>query len=345
MSTSSTAMAVPHSLLNGVAAATAHRDRDELDRAVVALLLQFIEPQSITLLRVVADELVPRIEERVRMSRDGGPATQQIGMAAWRQYALGGDVVRCEGTGGLLATIFPIQGVSGVVGMLVIESTTPLADRIIELVRGVLGIVRNHLALLDYGEQDSLTGLLNRKRFDGHFEKLRQRMSSGEGNEAAAVAAGSDPQPREPSWLALIDIDHFKSINDGYGHLFGDEVLLLISQLMRRSFHGADQLFRFGGEEFIVILEHASEAGARLALERLRTAIAKYPFPQVGSVTVSVGYTRIKSQDIPTLCLARADAALYYAKEHGRNNVRNSEELLTVGELHADFKCGSVDLF
>src|SRR5580658_1640359 len=81
MSTSSTAMAMPHSLLNGVAAATAHRDRDELDRAVVALLLQFIEPQSITLLRVVADELVPRIEERVRMSRDGGPATQQIGMA------------------------------------------------------------------------------------------------------------------------------------------------------------------------------------------------------------------------------------------------------------------------
>lgn len=339
---------MPHSLLNGVAAATAHRDRDELDRAVVALLLQFIEPHAITLLRVVADELVPRIEERVRMSRDGGPAPQHIGAAAWRQYALGGDVVRCEATGGLLATIFPIQGANGIVGMLVIESATPLPDRIIELVRGVLQIVRNHLALLDYGEQDSLTGLLNRKRFDGHFEKLRQRMSPTQGSEAgidaATLLAGGDRKPQEPSWLALIDIDHFKAINDGYGHLFGDEVLLLISQLMRRSFHGADQLFRFGGEEFIVILEHASEAGALLALERLRTAIAKYQFPQVGSVTVSIGYTRINSQDIPTLCLARADAALYYAKEHGRNNVRNSEEL-PVGEINADFKCGSVDLF
>lgn len=336
---------MPHSLLNGVAAATAHRDRDELDRAVVALLLQFIEPQSVTLLRVVEDELVPRIEERVRMSRAGGSTAEQIGVLAWRQYALGGDVVRCEASGGLLATIFPIQGASSIVGMLVIESAAPLTEPVIELVRGVLRIVRNHLALLDYGEQDSLTGLLNRKRFDGHFEKLRHRTSSAADNDAATLAAGADPQPLEPSWLALIDIDHFKSINDGYGHLFGDEVLLLISQLMRRSFHGADQLFRFGGEEFIVILEHASEAGALLALERLRTAIAKHPFPQVGTVTVSIGYTRIRPQDIPTLCLARADAALYYAKSHGRNNVKNSEQLETVGEVNTDFKCGSVDLF
>ena len=344
---------VPHLLLNGVAAATRHRDRDDLERAVVRLLLQFIAPYSITLLRLVDDEQGPRVEERVCMSRGGGEsraaglaqATQQADFAAWQQHALRGEVLRCEAADGRLMTIFPIHGAVDVVAMLALETAAPLPERTVELVSGILRIVRNHLALLDYGERDTLTGLLNRKRFEGQFEGLRQRMSGSPGNSGAPAAAGCDPELQEPSWLALVDIDHFKSINDGYGHLFGDEVLLLISRLMQRSFRGADQLFRFGGEEFIVILEHASQAGARVALERLHTAIGNYPFPQVGCVTVSIGYTRITPQDIPTLCLARADAALYYAKSHGRNNVRNCEQLLAAGELNDDLKCGSVDLF
>ncbi len=329
-----------HLLLNGVAAATTHRDRDDLDRAVVRLLLQFIAPHSITLLRLVDDDPATRVEERMRVSRDGGAgcaaalrqAAQQVDFSAWQQHALRGEVLRRDAADGRLMTIFPIHGADDVVAMLALETAAPLPHGTVELVSGILRIVRNHLALLDYGEQDTLTGLLNRKRFEGQFERLRQRMTSAPGNA-------------EPGWLALVDIDHFKSINDGYGHLFGDEVLLLISQLMRRSFRGADQLFRFGGEEFIVILEHASEAGARLALERLRTAIEQHQFPQVGCVTVSIGYTRITPQDIATLCLARADAALYYAKSHGRNNVRNCEQLMAAGELSGDFKCGSVDLF
>lgn len=337
---------MPHLLLNGVAAATIHRDRDALERAVVELVQQFLEPQSVALLRLVNDQPVPRVEERVRMGRGGGGTMHQADFALWRLYSLGGKVVRCEGTGDFPATIFPIKGTSGVVGMLVVESASPLPNRMIELVRGVLRIVRNHLALLDYGEQDTLTGLLNRKRFDGHFEKLRQRLDGAPGGDKLTpLPADGDPQLQEPSWLGLIDIDHFKAINDGYGHVFGDEVLLLVSQLMRRSFHGADQLFRFGGEEFIVILEHASQAGALLALERLRNTIANFSFPQVGRVTVSVGYTQITPQDIPTVCLARADAALYYAKNHGRNNVRNCEQLLAAGELSGDLKSGTVDLF
>jgi len=343
---------VPHLLLNGVASATTHRDRDDLDRAVVRLLLEFIAPHSITLLHLVAGEPVPRVEERVRMSRGGDVSAagltqlaQQADFTAWQQHALRGEVVRCDAAGGRLTTILPIHGANDVVAMLVLETAAPLPDRTVELVRGILRIVRNHLAVLDYGEQDTLTGLLNRKRFEGQFDRLRQRMTAAPANAGAPVTAGRERRLQEPSWLALVDIDHFKSINDSYGHLFGDEVLLLISQLMRRSFRGADQLFRFGGEEFIVILEHASEAGALVALERLRTAIETYRFPQVGSVTVSVGYTRIRPQDVATLCLARADAALYYAKSHGRNNVRSCEQLLAAGELNGEFKCGTVDLF
>ena len=106
-----------------------------------------------------------------------------------------------------------------------------------------------------------------------------------------------------------------KLVNDGYGHLFGDEVLLLVSRLMKRSFRGADQLFRFGGEEFLVVLERTNELGATIALERLRSAVAEYPFPQIGKVTVSAGFTRIVPTDVATTCVERADEALYHAKK------------------------------
>ena len=336
---------MPHLLLDGVAAATTHRDRDDLDRALAQLLGQFMKPHSIALLRLVdggGDGAAPRLEERVRVSRDGAPPSGVLternhDFSVWQEHALRGEVVRHDAADGRCMTILPVAGAQNVVGLLVLETARPISKRMIELLRGILSIVRNHLALLDYGEQDTLTGLLNRKRFDGQFEKLRQRMA------AEAPSAGAAPQ--EPSWLALVDIDHFKTINDGYGHLFGDEVLLLIARLMRNAFRGADQLFRFGGEEFIVILEHASEAGAQLALERLRIAIERFRFPQVGSVTVSIGYTRVTPQDIPTLCLARADAALYHVKSHGRNGVRNCEQLQAAGHLSSDLKCGTVDIF
>ncbi|HEV2285404.1 MAG TPA: GGDEF domain-containing protein [Steroidobacteraceae bacterium] len=334
-----------HQLLDGVAAATTHRDRDDLDRALAGLLAQFIEPHSLALLRLVdGDGAAPRLEERVRVTRDGAPAAAALAnshqdFAAWQERALRGEVVRRGAADGRHLTILPVAGAQNVVGLLQLETARPLSRRTVELLHGILRIVRNHLALLDYGEQDTLTGLLNRKRFDSQFDKLRQRMTDAAQDPADPVAA------HESSWLALIDIDHFKSINDGYGHLFGDEVLLLIARLMRNVFRGADQLFRFGGEEFIVILERSNAGGARLALERLRIAIERYRFPQVGRVTASIGYTRITRQDIPTLALARADAALYHVKSHGRNGVRNCEQLQAAGELSEDFRSGSVDLF
>jgi diguanylate cyclase (GGDEF)-like protein len=162
---------------------------------------------------------------------------------------------------------------------------------------------------------------MNRKTFESSFYKLQTRA----GKEVAAAA--------EPSWLGVVDIDKFKSINDNYGHLFGDEVLLLVARIMKQTFRGADQLFRFCGEEFVVVLDRATAEGAHIAFERLRAAIEKHAFPQVGKVTISLGYTEINPKDAPSTCVERADAALYYAKEHGRNNVRNHEELVAAGEL------------
>jgi len=337
-------------VLSGVAAATSHRDRDELDRAFAALLLQFLDTHSITLLKLIEEGQVRRVERRLsvaRQSENGRAGAHPLAIApapvdfpAWEQCVLQGEVIQCDAKNGRVTTGFPIRGEQGTAGILLIESAAPLSQREIDLVLGILGIVSNHLALLDYGELDTLTRLLNRKTFERQFEKLRQRLIGPQPGVVAQSRGGA-----EPSWLALVDIDHFKSINDGYGHLFGDEILLLVSQLMRHAFRGADQLFRFGGEEFVIMLEHASEPGAQVAFERLRATIEEYAFPQIGRVTISVGYTLISPTDVPALCVERADAALYYAKNHGRNNVRSCEALVAAGEINSRFKVGEVELF
>lgn len=334
-------------LLDSLAATTLHRDRDDLDQAFARLLLQWLEPQSISLFRVIDDAGVKRLARRLRISQDAeeisAESTEDLrGLPtvadnpAWQECYMRRTIVRQESSRGH-STLFPVVGGDNVGGLLIIEDTAELTAREVGLVDGFLGILRNHLSLLDYGELDTLTGLRNRKTFEGQFDRLRGRLQQPQ--EPPNLSA------REPSWLGLIDIDHFKAINDGFGHLFGDEVLLTLSQTMMRCFRGSDQLFRFGGEEFVVLLDHASVPGARIVFERLRSAVESHAFPQVGQVTISLGYTKIQPGDVPTLCVERADAALYYAKTHGRNHIRNWEELIASGDMAEEVVSGEIELF
>ena len=335
-------------LLESVAETTAHRDRDELDRAIAQLLFDYLNGHAVSVLRLLADGATRRVQRRIRIDRDSAATPVALtelstlpalcDSEAWQKCVLENTVVTSVAAAGPLVCVFPIRGEREAVGLVEVETSVALSAREVDLVLGILQILKNHLALLDYGEVDTLTGLLNRKTFEGQFEKLRRRVH-------APKWEPHDRTRTEPGWLGLVDIDHFKSINDSYGHLFGDEVLLLVSHIMRRSFRGADQIFRFGGEEFVILLEHASEPGAALAFERFREAIEKYAFPQVGRVTVSLGYTRVNVGDIPTLCVERADAALYYIKSHGRNGVRSSESLVSAGEIRVQQNSDDVELF
>jgi diguanylate cyclase (GGDEF)-like protein len=131
----------------------------------------------------------------------------------------------------------------------------------------------------------------------------------------------------------MIDVDHFKRVNDSFGHLFGDEVLLRMGDLMRKTFRGGDRLFRFGGEEFVVILNAQDEALAATSFNRFRISVENHEFPQVGKVTCSIGFTAVTNRDVPTDVVGRADEALYYAKESGRNQVRCYERLVAEGAI------------
>lgn len=179
----------------------------------------------------------------------------------------------------------------------------------------ILDLYENFVALIIENTQDALTGLLNRGAFDRDLE-------------AAALAVSNrnrrcDP-PKGCGYLAMLDIDHFKRINDRYGHLYGDEVLLLFAKIFRDTFRETDKLYRYGGEEFAVIIDNCETKHVDKILERFRIAVSEFDFPQVGSVTVSIGAAPITANSLPSNIVDRADQALYVAKEKGRNQVQIS---------------------
>lgn len=184
----------------------------------------------------------------------------------------------------------------------------------------------------EYANLDTLTRLLNRKTFDDDFERLIAAAELAEQADKLPLERRTASHP-QPCWLGVVDIDFFKKINDNFGHLFGDEVLLRVAELMRQSFRSNDKLFRFGGEEFVIVLRAASEKEVRSALERFRRAIEAYDFPQIGQVTASIGFTMIKADDTIPEIVGRADEALYVAKESGRNQLANYEQLLAEGRV------------
>lgn len=333
-------------LIHGVAASTAQRDPEQLDHAIGQLLCRFLAARSIALYHLMREEDGnSRRAHRIELTADGVrtdslylagplPPAWSDEIAACRACTASKQFVEHPSAAGEILTAFPVHATNDVVRICVVPSSESLSVSQIDMVFGVLRIIENHLALVDYGERDTLTGLLNRKTFESHFEKMRRRNGGGEASRSL-----------EPGWLAMADIDKFKSINDSHGHLFGDEVLLMVSQILKRSFRGADQLFRFGGEEFLIVLDQATESGAQIALERFRAAVEAHTFPQIPRVTISLGYTRILPQDVPTLCAERADDALYYAKRNGRNRLCRYESLVAARELEPKSNVTDVELF
>lgn len=121
--------------------------------------------------------------------------------------------------------------------------------------------------------------------------------------------------------LVLIDLDHFKQVNDNYGHPAGDEVLRIFGEITRSCLRVMDLLGRWGGEEFLILLPDTGPASARRVSERIRTLLESYSFPSGARVTASLGVATLRVEDSFASLVARADAAMYQAKQGGRNRV------------------------
>jgi diguanylate cyclase (GGDEF)-like protein len=329
---------------------TGFRDRERLDVTLAMAFGDLMHPRMVAIWRAIGDESDARWFSRARLWE--GSAVPEAD-PPWTEIdslpRLGDDPARAQAlqdgravfvAGTPCRSLFPVATDLEVVGVLEFHTDAPLDTAARRLVSSILRVFRNFEALLDYSERDTLTGLLNRKTFDESFLKLTAMplpVPTGDDRRQAAPAAGH--------WLGVIDIDHFKRVNDCFGHLIGDEVLLLLARLMRSTFRGDDRLYRFGGEEFVVLMRCPDAERAALAFERLRTATERNPFPQVGHITVSVGFTEVRPGDTPSAAFERADRAVYFAKGHGRNQVHSFAALVESGELEDGSKVGDVELF
>ncbi len=121
--------------------------------------------------------------------------------------------------------------------------------------------------------------------------------------------------------LLLLDIDHFKMINDTHDHLAGDQVLIELTRRLGHQLRAVDVLARWGGEEFVILMPHCRATQALHAAERLRALVADQSFPEVGAVTTSFGVAEYQANESDHAWIKRADDALYAAKSRGRNRV------------------------
>ena len=209
--------------------------------------------------------------------------------------------------------------------VLLVKSSDP--DKLIEedYLQFLFHFYCHQLQMLQGTYRDALTGLYNRRAFN---EKIAQLLDRSENHQRRAISFS-------PSIYVMLDIDHFKLINDSQGHLFGDEVLLLLAQQMTESFRENDLLFRYGGEEFAMVLMDIDADQAQLTLDRFREKIANYNFPGVDQVTVSIGYNLFDKHLSMDQLIGQADDALYHCKTTTRNVVHSYHDLVERGLIPA----------
>jgi diguanylate cyclase (GGDEF)-like protein len=178
----------------------------------------------------------------------------------------------------------------------------------------LFGLLLAHIKILSaklskIAYTDSLTHIYNRLHF-AHFLDIEIDKAKRYGSKFSII---------------FFDLDHFKKVNDNYGHMVGDEVLEEITKIVSRANRSADIFARYGGEEFIILTPETDISGALIHAERLRNEIEKYEFDKVGHITSSFGVTEfITEKDSVETLLDRADKALYLAKEYGRNRVERA---------------------
>lgn len=333
---------------------TASRDREMLDRRMALVLSTMLRAQGVTLACLIGEGTQQRWLTRSRCMQGNAdpdavppfidlgelpaPDTQPGWLACLR------DQQPMQSPDDPSVSLWPLPTDAGTCDVLALWTDAPLSPEDRYRLTGMLRIYRNMSSLLDGCERDALTGLLNR----GSFEKTFLQALAVFGPDGPGAYAGLEnrrPVKAAPQWLGVLDIDHFKQVNDAHGHVIGDEVLVLVARILRNTFRACDRLYRFGGEEFAVLLSAPDESSAGAAFERLREQMEGFAFPRVGRVTASIGFSGLRRGDLPQAAFERADRAVYHGKRNGRNQVHSFDALLAQGLLREVDGAGTIELF
>lgn len=344
-------------LIDHIVRISARRDRTEINTALVEALLDLFGPQSLRIYRCFSSGPKTIIFACAGFGQEGifsrnaylpqrnfcRPLEHDAQLRkAYRENSIALDVLP-DGENRLIFPVSSMDRPTHLIDIVISENFSSIQR---ELLTGLIDYFTHHIALLDYGETDTLTGLANRKTFDKHLFEVLGKASNDESYYQSSTQRRRKGVHGGQHWLAVCDIDHFKLINDRHGHLIGDEVLVMFAQLMRESFRYDDQIFRFGGEEFVAVLQPATQTNVHTIFERFRETVESHVFSRVGYVTVSIGYSQLLANDTPPDVIDRADEALYYTKHHGRNQTACFENLLAEGKILAKSTAkGEIELF
>jgi len=339
-------------IVDSLAEITRYQDRELVERSLAITLSELFPADTFRLFQIVMAE--DRIKAAlIAYARDGVIVSELNETQCRLSESLLERVAEAiesrsvvetpDHRAGLTHLVYPLYDKQDKVYGVLLQLTAEPGSRNQRLTYGLLRIYSNYLALLDDSHRDRLTNLLNRETLDLEITK-RLIAHASIGNPMHAKRRTDNTSP---AWLALVDIDHFKRINDGWGHLYGDEVLILLARLLEEIFRQEDLIFRYGGEEFVVLFHAPNARTAYQACERARATISSNAFPTVGTVTVSIGFTEISDQDGVAMVIDEADKALYYGKENGRDQVRLFADLIAAGliEAQARVDSGGVDFF
>ncbi len=336
-------------LIASIVEVTQQRDRVALEDSMNRVILQLTDARALTVFQLEPSD-DDTIAVPVSHLADGLPMSPRS--VPVKPFALSGNPRLSErlrypyplnappASGDMAAElILPLRGAKGNLARFCrLEQARNDANtrRILTL---LLEFYTNFLTLLEDNERDALTGLLNRKTFDQRISRIFAAHRNLHGS------SGDERGTRE-FCIAALDIDHFKQVNDNFGHIYGDEVLLLFADLMKKTFRDNDLLFRFGGEEFVVLIADTDFAKIHAALERFRVTVEHHRFPQIGRITVSIGACLLQPGKLPRTAMDRADQALYFAKQNGRNQIRVYEELIEQGLItRQDIQTGAIEMF
>jgi len=345
-------------IVDNLAEITSHHDRHVLEKSLLKTLNELFPAQDLRLFRVrqhagdhdlsllayCVNSVIVSSDEPAKLLNTDSDISEALSRAIQK-----GDVELAEGKHGNWHVIYPAYDTHGdIFAVLLITANSVPSASDQRLVYGILRVYSNYLALIEKTQKDKLTGLYNRETLDNEITKVLVRQNAHFSEE---ISSPNDSRRRSfgiKYWLGVIDIDHFKIINDTYGHLYGDEVIILVARLMTSGcIRDDDLVYRYGGEEFVVLLKAPDEQDAEQTFNRIREMIAEHHFPQLKQVTISIGFVEVVGQQSPSDVIGQADEALYFAKQNGRNQVQSHRQLVDLGKISypPQVAHGDVELF
>jgi diguanylate cyclase (GGDEF)-like protein len=278
--------------------------------------------------KVVESDGVARMVERVEEVQNLADVSTDVIALTDNVRLLAKPCTRMRGREVLIA--YPLFGGGEVCGYFVFQRDREASAAEDAMIRGVLEVFSNYYTLLDISQRDRLTGLFNRQALENSFDRIWSLL--GRPDYYEEIPGGRREIPGHQYWLAVLDIDHFKSINDTYGHPVGDQVFRSLAWLLKGRLRTTDLIGRYGGEEFLVFMNQVDLQRAESILDRLREKISRYPLHVEGlsdplNITISFGIAEVIGNEPLRSLIRRADEALYQAKNGGRNRVCTAHKL------------------